>query len=49
MKEEKIQYKLLITPDEERVIQETMKNGLSSLAWTIIKKAEERGDFIKIK
>ena len=43
------EYLLRLTTDEERIVVESLKNNLSSIIWTIIKKAYKRNDFIKLK
>lgn len=47
IKEEKVIYELLLTKDEERILKEILKQGIYSIAWAIISKAYERGDFNK--
>jgi len=42
----KVLYNLWLTKQEEKLLVESMKS-LPSLAWTIIKKANKRGDFLK--
>jgi len=45
---DKVMYKLWLTVDEERLMLENFSN-LSSLTWSLIKKAYKRGDFSKDK
>ena len=47
MNKQKILYKLWLTESEERVILSALKAGINSIAYTIIKKANSRGDFKK--
>jgi len=42
----KVSYELKLTEQEERLLLQSM-DSLPSLAWTIIKKANKRGDFKK--
>jgi len=43
----KICWNLYLTVDEERILISLLKAGISSIAYTIIKKAYNRDDFIK--
>ena len=45
-RKDKVLYNLWLTKQEEKLLLESMKS-LPSLAWTIIKKANKRGDFLK--
>ena len=40
----KVTYELKLTEQEEKLLLQSI-NSLPSLAWTIIKKANKRGDF----
>ena len=42
----KVTYELKLTEQEEKLLLQSM-DSLPSLAWTIIKKANKRGDFNK--
>jgi len=43
----KVVYELRITKQEEKLLIQSM-GSIPSLAWTIIRKANKRGDFKKI-
>jgi len=45
--EEKVIYELKLTKDEERFLKEILEKGIYSIAYTIIRKADKRGDFNK--
>ena len=38
-------YGLWLKPEEEKLLLESLENGISSVAWTIIEIANKRGDF----
>jgi len=43
------EYWLRLTIDEERLFLEGLRNNISSISWSILKKAHKRGDIRKIK
>ena len=43
------EYQIRLTTDEERLFLEGLRNNISSISWTILKKAYKRGDIRKIE
>ncbi len=43
----KVTFSLLVYPDEERILKESLKHGITSISWIIINRAYKRGDFVK--
>lgn len=43
----KINYTLNLYVDEERILNESLKHGINSISWLVLKKAYKRGDFKK--
>lgn len=46
LRKDKVCYNLWLTKQEEKILLESMKS-LPSIAWTIVRKANRRGDFEK--
>jgi len=43
------EYRIRLTIEEERLFLEGLRHNVSSISWTILKKAYKRGDIKKIK
>ncbi len=46
-RKDKVCYNLWMTKQEEKFLVECLNAGLPSISWTIINKANKRGDFEK--
>ena len=43
----KLLYAVWLSEDEERLLLESFKLGINSMAWSILKRVYEREDFLK--
>lgn len=47
LREGMILYGIWLNPEEEKLLLESLKKGVNSVAWTVIKTAYDRGDLNK--